>query len=100
MIYLVCYDITKDKLRTKASKLLVSEGYERIQYSIFSGSNNPMRNNYLWTNLEQLCAKSDKNEYKLFVIPMPIQNFLNMEILGDIGLDLDYITGKRNTLII
>jgi len=100
MIYLVCYDITEDKLRTKVSKLLIAQGYERIQYSIFAGPDNPMMNHDLWRKLEQLDTESDENKYKIFVIPIPTENFIQMEILGTIGLDLGYITGKKSTLII
>lgn len=99
MIYLVCYDISENKLRTKVSDLLVTEGYERIQYSIFAGPTHPVLNTALWKRLEQLLERSGSAEYKLYVIPVPDQRFLGMDIIGDMGLDLEYVAGKKSTVI-
>jgi len=37
MIFLICYDIVNDKLRTRIAKLCENYAFERIQYSVFVG---------------------------------------------------------------
>ncbi|MBN1329955.1 MAG: CRISPR-associated endonuclease Cas2 [Candidatus Heimdallarchaeota archaeon] len=37
MIYLICYDITNDRLRTRVARLCENYAFERIQFSVFVG---------------------------------------------------------------
>ena len=97
MIYLISYDIGNDRLRTKTAKILVAAGYERIQYSVYLGISDPKKDSSLWQKLEKM---SDAEDYQLITLPIPIKEFRLMEILGKIGVDLDYLSGDKHTLII
>ncbi len=100
MMYLITYDISQDRARNKIAKLLIAEGYERIQYSVFAGTANPSANPVLWNKIIKLESDTKQGEYRLYVIPVPDRNFLAMEIVGDMGFEMDYLTGKKSTLFI
>ncbi len=104
MTYLIAYDISEDHIRNKVAKLLNREGYERIQYSLFAGPDDPKKNVGLWSKLTQLNEQEEKNQqakaYKVFVIPVPTKHLMSMEIIGDVGIDLDYITGTKSTMFV
>ena len=55
-LYLISYDITDNRRRAKIVHLLEQFGYERIQYSVFTGLQPPHRNQQLWPRLQQLAA--------------------------------------------
>ena len=76
---------------------MIAAGYERVQYSVYLGLTDPRKDTQLWSKLLQL---SEAGNYQLMVIPIPVKEFRNMEIVGDMGLDLDYLTGTKHTLII
>lgn len=97
-MYLIMYDIAKDKIRTKVSKMLVSAGYERIQLSVFAGPDDPKANTKLWLDIEKIMSKEPAA--KLFVIEVLERKFLNMHIIGNFDIDLDYLTGQKLTMII
>lgn len=100
MIYIVTYDIASDRLREKISKILVSAGYERIQYSVFVAIENPHKNQNLWKRIEKLEQNSYDEMFRLFVIPVPKDCFLSMEMLGNPGFELEYLAGNKNTLFL
>lgn len=91
MIYLILYDITANSLRTKVSKLLVQEGYERIQFSVFVGNLNPYKNG-VWKKIKIYTKDSDTDS--IICLKLNETNFLNMKILGKFTTDLDDIIGK------
>ncbi len=99
MIHLVSYDIEDDRIRTKLSKLLIAAGYERIQLSVFVGPHDPVSNTELWKGLKALCNTGD-SAAQLIVIKIPKQQFLLMQTLGNVSLDLPYLVGDLLTLII
>jgi len=100
LIYLVTYDIGEDKYRTKAAKLLVADGYERIQYSVFCGLSHPKKNSSLWGKLITLEKNSTEDTFKIYIIPVPDREFLSMEIIGEMEDEISYLMGKKNTLIL
>ena len=95
MIYLVFYDITNTKSRTKVANRLVDMGYERIQYSVFTGLNDPVTNSNLW---EFLKLNIDSECDKLYVLKVSKKAFKTMSKLGQSGLDIDYFSGDRQSL--
>ena len=40
-MYLICYDISTNSLRARLADLLLANGFERLQKSIFIGLDNP-----------------------------------------------------------
>lgn len=95
-MYLILYDITSNTLRNKVSKLLVQEGYERIQFSVFVGGLNPHKNG-VWTKIKNY-MKDGKTD-NIMCIKLNATNFLNMKILGNFTKDLDDIIGNNFTKI-
>lgn len=102
MMYLISYDITENYRRTRLAKLLISEGYERLQLSVFAGPFSPMDNSRLWQKITELCTSNSENgkvsENKLMVIEVPLALFSRMRLIGTSGQDMEYLTGKRHTL--
>ncbi len=94
-IYLIFYDISQNKLRTQAAKLLEREGYERIQFSVFMGTQNPEKNR-VWQKL-RLAFKEQTNE-KIFCIKLNKQNFYSMKIIGTFETDLAFLCGDKSSL--
>ncbi|MDP2722178.1 MAG: CRISPR-associated endonuclease Cas2 [Bacteroidales bacterium] len=96
MIYLLFYDISSNRLRNKIAKLLISNGFERLQLSVFTGLANPIMNKYLWQMiLKILEAEPDS---KLFVLPVMKSHFCTMQGIGVEELDLEYLAGVRSSL--
>ena len=89
---MIVYDISENKL--------IEWGFERIQYSVFVGENNPAEIKELWDSLKRLLTKEQGSDDKLFAIAIDKQHFLNMKILGTNNLDFDYLSGDLTTLII
>ncbi len=96
MIYLLLYDISEDKIRTKISKLLTAEGFERIQYSVYTALSDPKKNNLLWQKMTKLLAAEPTA--KLYVFPVTKNNFRSMQIIGNFDHDIDYLTGDKCSL--
>ncbi len=97
MMYILFYDISDDKLRNKISKLLISKGYERLQLSVFTGLENPVKDIQLWLTIQNL-LKSEPNS-KLYVLPVKKDYFCSMQGFGLQDLDLEYLAGLRSSLI-
>ena len=58
---------------------------------------------WLWSKPMQLDEQVDRNNHagcNVFIIPMPTNHLMSMEIIGDIGIDLDYIAGTKSTMIV
>ena len=98
MIYLVLYDISNDRIRTKVAKSLIAEGFERIQLSVFLGTVNPKENIKLWNELQKWLSAEPHS--KLLLLPLTKNNFRKMLILGDFFPDIDYLTGNKHSLFI
>lgn len=96
-MYLIIYDITENNIRNKISKLLIQEGYERIQFSVFVGFMNPY-NNKVWSKLKLFSNK--QNNDSILCLRIKKQHFLNTKIIGKFTKDLKYLTGDKSTLII
>ena len=101
MIYLIIYDIGSDKSRAKIARALEAEGYERLQYSVFTGTANPEANATLWQKLKKYCNEHiDEYNNQLVVIKTSKENFANLTVIGEETIDIDYLMGKQHTMII
>ncbi len=98
MIYILCYDISDDKIRTKVSKILIAEGYERIQFSIFIGNRDPKLASDLWERMKVLVSK--EKTAKFYVFKTSERNFRNMDIIGNFEHDVEYLLGDIKSLLI
>lgn len=100
LLYIVMYDIENNSLRTKAAKKLQQYGYERIQYSIFCGLENPRSLPALWNELQLLIKPAEDPNDRLFVLQLKKSYFRAMKILGSANLNMAYLLGEQHTLII
>ncbi len=79
--YVVVYDITQDKLRTKVSDILKDYGMDRIQYSAFYGELRIHGLNSLKTDLQQIINKGDETD-SILIFPLCESCFRNRHELG------------------
>lgn len=98
MIYLLTYDISSNAKRTKIAKRIIAEGYERLQFSVFVGLENPEKNKSFWTDLNKYLETEPTA--KLYIIPLTKNNFRNIATIGKKALDIDYLLGNKNTMFI
>ena len=96
MLYLIFYDITSNSIRNKVAKILIQEGYERLQLSVFLGLENIGKQ--VSIQLEELLKAEP--EAKFYIVPLSKSSIKNLKSLGKINLDLDYLTGEKDSLII
>lgn len=99
-MYLIVYDISENNVRTKIADKLIEWGFERIQYSVFVGEDNPAEIKELWESLKSLLTMEQASNDRLFAIAIDKQHFLNMKVLGTNDLDFDYLSGDLTTLIL
>ncbi len=97
-MYLIQYDISANRLRSKLAQRLISHGYVRIQYSIFAGPVHPNTHPDLWLFMASLPAAEPK--LKVYIVSVTKASFLNMIVLGQDEIDRQYIVGDRRCLII
>ncbi len=81
--WLISYDISKDKIRTKVRKLLTKYGY-RIQYSAYICEITPEQKKEVFKSISHLISKSDS----VIWIPFSDQLVKIMETQGSIGLGI------------
>lgn len=98
-IFLIAYDISDNKKRNKIAKLLERAGYERIQYSVFTGLTSPRKNADLWSRLEKTADIVQFPENKIFSFAISITALQNMKTIGKFNADIDYLTGDKHTEI-
>jgi CRISPR-associated endonuclease Cas2 len=97
VIFLVFYDISTDRLRNRVSKVLERGGFERLQLSVFTGLENPVKNQYLWQKITKILK--DEPNAKLFILAIGNEQFMAMDGIGIAGIDLEYLAGIRRSLI-
>jgi CRISPR-associated endonuclease Cas2 len=98
-IFLISYDISSNKNRLKAAKLLQQYGYERIQRSVFTGLVAPQRNKPLWNSLKALVDTTEGAEDKIICFTVSKTAFRDMKIIGIFTADTDYLLGLKHTEI-
>lgn len=100
MPYLICYDISKNSLRTKMGKTIIATGLDRINKSVYLGTISESSLKNLETKLNQwLTTKGDPQD-SLIIINVTKESIKSMRIFGQNDLDKDELTGERSTLMI
>jgi CRISPR-associated protein Cas2 len=93
MLYLVTYDITNNRLRTKIAKTLIKNGLERIQYSVFMGD---LTDTYKDLILEKInLLVNDAVEYSVLFIPLHKDMLFDITEISEQNLDWEYIKGEK-----
>ena len=94
-MYLVCYDIQEDKLRTRLAKKLKLSGLERLQFSVFIGELSEAKHARLLVLLQDIIAKSKVPEDSTAVFPLHEDA---LQATCTFGRPLDYFLFPPNTL--
>lgn len=99
-IFLIIYDIADNRTRTRLSKMLIKEGFERIQLSVFTGLYDPRTIPSFWSKINLMMNKSGSDQDKLLVIKQDKEMFRNLIQIGKFEADIEYLLGERKVLII
>ncbi|MEN0005915.1 MAG: CRISPR-associated endonuclease Cas2 [Bacteroidota bacterium] len=101
MPHLICYDITKDSLRTRVSKKITEYGLDRINKSVFLGVIADERSlKELVQFLQQLLTQQGGPNDSLIIIKVSIAAILELIVLGKNELDKEELSGSKHTLIV
>jgi len=99
MAQLICYDISKNTLRTRMGKKIIEHGLDRINKSVYLGT---IEKSSL-TALEQWLAgeilQKGSPEDSCIVINVSAEQIQSMRIYGKNDLDKDELSGDKGTLI-
>lgn len=96
MIFFVMYDIENNKVRTQVSKYLERKGCVRIQKSIFIAQKERHVFNEIQETLREVQECYDNND-SICIVPVSTDELRSMKVIGQ-SIDIDLITGSRNTL--
>lgn len=97
--YLIAYDIVSDKLRTHVANKLLYYGLTRLQLSVFMGDLRPHLKRDLTAWLDERRKKDFGASDKLLILPLHDSLLAKAELLGEHGMDMEMVFGKRLTLI-
>lgn len=93
-MYLVCYDITSDKIRNKVAKELENFG-KRVQYSVFECNITQKRFKELYTKLLELTEKMEDGNIRIYQLDQISEKKLitigNTEFISDDKSEEDVI---------
>jgi len=64
MEYIICYDISKDEIRTEVAEICQNRGFRRIQYSVFYGN---VSKNILETTIMEIKEKTKGEQAEVFI---------------------------------
>jgi len=96
-MYLIFYDIEEDRLRKKTSDCLIYYGYVRLQLSVFAGPVDPDLFG-IWQKLQTIIAQSENS--KIYSLKISDESFDNIKTIGAFEQDIDYICGRKKSLVI
>lgn len=100
MPHLICYDITKDSLRTKVGKKIIEYGLDRINKSVYLGTLKESSLALLVQLLSNLVVQKGDPSDSIIVIYVSGQSVQDMIVLGKNDLDKDQLSGDKHTLIV
>lgn len=97
-MFLVCYDIEDNGLRTRISDKLIECGLHRIQYSVFLGNLKATVYQDLQQWLSTNILNGNPQKDSVVIVRVDLEAVRNMQIFGTTKLDVEEITGDKNTL--
>ena len=93
-IYILMYDITHPKTLQKVARLLEQHGYERINYSVWTGTRNPDKIFVLKSALKTLLENPNAKGSKMYYQPLTLKDFMRMKSYsGEEIKAMEYWTG-------
>lgn len=96
MIVWVVYDITKNKARSRVSKICKQAGLYRVQNSVFSGSMENNEKDELKLMIEEWI---DPENDSVYIFPMSKKELKQTVLMGQ-AFDKDLVTDKVKELFI
>jgi len=96
MIIWLLYDIKKDKVRTKISKICLQAGLYRVQYSVFLGTLTENEKDSLQLQIESLI---NTDEDSVYIFPMNKAELQQTALLGQ-AFDKKLITDEIKALFL
>lgn len=99
-MHLISYDISHDGLRVKLARMLLQNGLQRIQYSVFMGALAPATLSKVQVKLTEI-VQDPRFSYEDSVMLLPLHQYSrdHAEFLGKGPEYWDEITGTAHTLI-
>jgi len=99
IFYLVMYDITHPRTLQKVNIMLKQAGLERVNYSVWLGWANPLKQVGLKEKLKQLMQAPETKGSLFYVLPISKREMVKMRgINGRKPKELDYWLGNKPTL--
>lgn len=95
---MIMYDIEDDKDRKTLASYLKRVGFSRVQNSVFLGECRGDKYEKVHGFLSS-CVPSDNFKDSIIIVPISADSLRAMTIIGK-PIDVDLITGNRNTLFI
>lgn len=99
MPVLICYDITSNALRTKLGQKILEFGLERINLSVYLGAPKESDLLKLETLLRQIMKAKAQGDDSLIILPVTTHQVYQIQVLGRNDLDVEELTGDKDTLI-
>lgn len=97
--FLVMYDITHAKTLQKINILLKQSGLERVNYSVWLGWTNPLKQDALKEKLKKMLETPETKGSLFYVLPVGKNEMVKMRgINGRKPKELDYWLGDKPTL--
>ena len=100
MPHLICYDISKDSLRTKMGRKILEFGLDRINKSVYLGTITDSSLTQLETELAAMVRDQGEQDDSLILIPVTASQVQDMRIYGLNDLDKEELSGEKSTLIL
>lgn len=100
MAYLICYDIQHNYLRKKMGDLILDQGFERINLSVYLGNIDQGSLTYLEEQLHNMLEEKGGDSDSLIFLPVTPSQIEEMRIYGKNDLDPGEISGSKSTLIL
>jgi len=97
MLRLVSYDLENDKIRSKTSRALLREGFERIQFSVFVGEIEPDNWKEMWSKLSEIASEGLGPGDQICSFIISPEQFRKLQSLGT-APDVEYIMGEKVVL--
>ncbi len=97
MNYLVCYDITDNKLRKKIADKLIFYGLARVQLSVFIGYVTDLHFEKMRTVIEEKMKEKTEKDSIVF-LRINAENLKKMIIFGKLLDNTSYVTENGHTI--
>jgi CRISPR-associated protein Cas2 len=95
-LYLICYDISDDRIRKKVADKLIYYGLERLQYSVFAG----MMGGTLFEEAKKWLQETVPEKDSILLLPLPPQIDKSALSFGTQSVNWPSILNQLHTLYI